>query len=111
MSVDERDRYKLHQRLVEVLGEAEAGTMMAHLPPGGWSSVATKDDVLALKEDVRGVREEIRQVQLRLETNLDTKLEAMESRMVARMWRIAVTVIVPTIMASFGLAFAAARLA
>jgi hypothetical protein len=93
MSVDERDRYKLHQRLVEVLGEAEANTIMAHLPPVGWSRVATKDD--------------LRQLELRLET----KMEAIESRMAARMWRVAVTVIIPAIMASVGLAFAAAKLA
>lgn len=41
MAIDEQERHRLHQRLEEVLGPDEAGTLMAHLPPLGWADVAT----------------------------------------------------------------------
>jgi hypothetical protein len=46
--VAEELRYSLYERLSEVLGRQEAGTLMEHLPPGGWADVATKQDVEAL---------------------------------------------------------------
>jgi hypothetical protein len=49
MSVDERSRHQLYQRLQEVLGAEEAATLMEQLPPGGASRVATKDDLEALE--------------------------------------------------------------
>jgi hypothetical protein len=52
MSVDERSRYQLFQRLQEVLGEEEAATLMEHLPAGGASRVATRDDLDALKNEL-----------------------------------------------------------
>jgi hypothetical protein len=52
MSVDERSRHQLYQRLKEVLGAEEATTLMEHLPPGGASKMATKDDLEALKQEL-----------------------------------------------------------
>lgn len=52
MDVYERSRHQLHQRLREVLGPEEAGTLMAHLPPGGYTEFATKSDLLALKHEL-----------------------------------------------------------
>jgi hypothetical protein len=49
MSVDERSRHQLYERLREVLGPEEATTLMAHLPQGGSNRVATKDDLAALE--------------------------------------------------------------
>jgi hypothetical protein len=49
MSVDERSRHQLYQRLQEVLGAEEAATLMEHLPPGGIGELATKSDLLALE--------------------------------------------------------------
>jgi hypothetical protein len=49
MDVYERSRHQLHERLRKVLGDEEAGTLMAHLPPGGYSEFATKSDVAALE--------------------------------------------------------------
>jgi hypothetical protein len=54
MSVDERERHRLYNRAVEVLGEEEATILMAHLPPGGWSNLATKQDLLELEERLKG---------------------------------------------------------
>jgi hypothetical protein len=52
MDVYERSRHQLHQRLREVLGPEEAGTLMAHLAPGGYAEVATKSDLRALKHEL-----------------------------------------------------------
>lgn len=52
MSVDERSRHQLFQRLQEVLGAEEAATLMEHLPPGGAGRVATRDDLDSLKNEL-----------------------------------------------------------
>lgn len=52
MDLYERSRHQLHQRLREVLGPDEAGTLMAHLLPGGYTEVATKSDLLTLKHEM-----------------------------------------------------------
>ena len=44
MAVTESERYELYQVLVEKLGAEGAQTLMEHLPPTGWSEVATKHD-------------------------------------------------------------------
>lgn len=53
MAVDERSRHELHKRLEEVLDPDTAATLMAHLPPGGWSNLATKQDLLELRSDLK----------------------------------------------------------
>lgn len=52
MDVYERSRLQLHQRLREVLGPEEAGTLMAHLLPGAYTELATKTDLRQLKEEL-----------------------------------------------------------
>ena len=47
MTTTEAERLRLLQRLEEVLGPDEANTLMDHLPPLGWSDVATKHDLAA----------------------------------------------------------------
>ena len=41
------------RRLIEVLGEEEAETLMESLPPVVWHQIATKDDLAALEERLR----------------------------------------------------------
>ncbi len=41
------------RRLIEVLGEEEAETLMESLPPVVWSQLATKDDLAALENRLR----------------------------------------------------------
>jgi hypothetical protein len=53
MSVDEISRIRLARRAVEVFGEAEAATLMEHLPLGGVSNLATKDDLKILGAEFR----------------------------------------------------------
>jgi hypothetical protein len=62
-------------------GEREADTLMEHLPPGGWTTMATKED-----------------------------LHLLEARLETKMLRTALLVNIPSIMAAAGLAFAATRL-
>jgi hypothetical protein len=52
MMMDEAARYELHRRLVEVLGDEHAVTLMGHLPPAGWADVATRQQVDALAQHV-----------------------------------------------------------
>ena len=60
MSVDEISRIRLARRAVEVFGEAEAATLMEHLPLGGVSSLATKDDLKILSAELRLEMAELR---------------------------------------------------
>lgn len=60
MSVDEISRIRLARRAVEVFGEAEAETLMEHLPLGGVSSLATKDDLKILGAELRLEMAELR---------------------------------------------------
>ena len=60
MAVDELSRNRLAQRAVEVFGEAEAATLMDHLPVGGVSSLATKDDLRILGAELRLEMSELR---------------------------------------------------
>ena len=53
MAIDERARHALHSRLAAVLGEVEATTLMAHLPPVGWVEVATVRDLDHLADRLR----------------------------------------------------------
>ncbi len=50
MTIDERQRYQLHQSLETHLGPESAATLMAYLPPVGWADVATKHDLVALEQ-------------------------------------------------------------
>ena len=50
MVVDERSRHELYRRLEEVLGADAATTLIEHLPPSGWSDVATKHDLANLEQ-------------------------------------------------------------
>jgi hypothetical protein len=59
----ESKRLQLHLTLKKVLGDDMAETLMDHLPPTGWASVARRDDVE------------------RLERQLDRQFAAVERRM------------------------------
>jgi hypothetical protein len=52
MSVDERSRHLLFVKLEEVIGPDSATTLMEHLPPGGYTELATKQDLLVLKNEI-----------------------------------------------------------
>ena len=94
MAVDEQARHRLYNRVVEVLGEEEAGILMAHLPPGGYPNFATKQDLLDLEQ--------------RLTSNFDHRFEALEHRLRARTLRVVLTTNLVSVGVLAGVAFAAA---
>ena len=52
MTSPEAERFTLHQTLRGLMPEAVADTLMAHLPPIGWSNIATKDDIYILRSEM-----------------------------------------------------------
>ena len=89
MAVTESERYELYQVLVEKLGAEGAQTLMEHLPPTGWSEVATKHDFdhqralfradldqhrAETSAELQELRGEIRASELRLEAKIERGL-------------------------------------
>ena len=131
MAISEQHRYHLHQKLEQVLGAEEATTLMEHLPPVGWSEMATKHDIgdlrasigelsAATKHDISELRASIGELRLAtkenledLERSLDGRFKQQEDRLSARLerelrlmtWRF-VTVVI----AALSVALAVARL-
>ncbi|MBU6241522.1 MAG: hypothetical protein KJS66_06995 [Acidobacteria bacterium] len=52
MTINEAQRFELHAELRKILGDSVAGTLMDHLPPGGWADVARTRDVNQLHDRV-----------------------------------------------------------
>jgi hypothetical protein len=69
MSIDERRRHALYERLEGVLDPEHADTLMALLPPVGWAEVATKQDLAALEQ----------RMELRFEA-MDSRSEVTDAR-------------------------------
>ncbi len=68
--IENTRRTNMHQVLREKLTVDAADTLMDHLPPGGWSDVATKSDIellrsemvvqhVAIKSDIEQLRSEV----------------------------------------------------
>ena len=76
MAIDERARHALHSRLAAVLGEDEATTLMAHLPPVGLAEVATVRDLDHLADRLRAeLRAELYEQLGSLHQGLNARLE------------------------------------
>ena len=52
MTPSDTQRFRLRKRLIEVLKDEHAMTLMESLPPVSWDKLATKDDLAALEERV-----------------------------------------------------------
>ena len=81
MSIDDRSRQELFQRLDEALGPKAAEVLMAHLPPVGWADVATKHDLAALEQRTNMRFDRIDERFSRFEE----RIEKVEERMIGRM--------------------------
>ena len=81
MPVDDRTRLNLHRKLEAVLGNEEADTLMAHLPPVTWNEVATKDDLdthaTTLRSEMRVLGTELRTEMHTMGTELRTEMHTM----------------------------------
>ena len=47
MATTHRQRLSMHTKLVDIMGEEDAETLIEHLPAVDWDQMATKDDVKA----------------------------------------------------------------
>ena len=96
MSSHEADRLNLHQTLRGLMPEDVADILMAHLPPVGWSNVATKDDINLLRAEMNQrfgfVDEKFKQIGSRLD-RVDTRFDRLETKIdqLASMKRYVVT--------------------
>jgi hypothetical protein len=96
MSSHETDRLNLHQTLRGLMPEDVADILMAHLPPIGWSNVATKDDINLLRMEMNQrftlVDERFKQVDPRF-TTIDARFDQIDARLdqLASMKRYVVT--------------------
>lgn len=59
MATSEAARHDLYTRLIELLGEDRAGTLMTYLPTYDPIEVATKSDIAGLREDLVGLRHDV----------------------------------------------------
>ena len=92
MSVSEPERHDLYEGFVGIIGRERAEVLMALLPPTGWGDVATRRDLEAHQRAT------------------ESALAAMKSDINAQIWRTAVVVNLPTLLAAIGIGFAATRL-
>ena len=121
----EAERFTLHQTLRSLMPEAVADTLMAHLPPSGWSDVAHKSDIESLRDAVKRDIDELRAAtqqqfnELRTATkhdikllstridNIEIRLDAIEDKLdeLASMKRYVVTtgIALAAMIASFGI--------
>ena len=96
MSSGEADRLTLHQTLRGLMPENVADILMAHLPPTGWSNVATKDDINLLRVEMNQrftlVDEKFKQIDTRID-RVDSRLDRLETKIdqLASMKRYVVT--------------------
>ena len=84
MSRIETDRWILHSRIREVLGNREGDILMEHLPPAGWSHLATKDDVTMAKIELRA---EMAEIKAELKADIAEVRIAMEKGFRAQTWK------------------------
>ena len=102
MSVDERTRHEMYSGLEEKLGTSVADALMAHLPPTGWADVARRDDVSALRADLDAQGVLLRAEMQAMEARLGARIHAESNRLLYFM--------VPSLLTTIGLSFAAATL-
>lgn len=83
MSSGEADRLTLHQTLRGLMPENVADILMAHLPPVGWSNVATKDDINLLRMEMNQrftlIDEKFKQIDPRF-TTTDERFKRTDAR-------------------------------
>ena len=60
MTIDERLRLNIHNKLTELLGSEEADALMSRMIPVPWHDVATKDDLRVLSAELRTEMAELR---------------------------------------------------
>ena len=84
VTINEAQRLEMHLGLRNALGDDVAGTLMAHLPPGGWSEVAQVRDVAHLRdrmdERFAGVQSRMDDIFARLQSRMDSGFSGVDIR-------------------------------
>jgi hypothetical protein len=85
LSAVENDRWALHQKARECFGEREGDILMEHLPPAGWSHLATKDDVAlsaaVLRTEMAELRTDLKTEMAELRTELKTNMAELRTEL------------------------------
>jgi hypothetical protein len=61
MTTVEDQRYRMHNAFREAHGEEVASVIMEHLPPAGWSHLATKQDIELVRTEMQVLRAELKE--------------------------------------------------
>lgn len=59
--ISEAQRFEMHSKLRNLMGDEVANTLMEHLPPSGWADVARKSDVDRLEVDISRVDKSLKE--------------------------------------------------
>ena len=59
--ISEAQRFEMHSKLRNLMGDEVANTLMEHLPPSGWADVARKSDVDRLEVDISRVEKSLKE--------------------------------------------------
>jgi hypothetical protein len=108
--VSDRDRRRLFDGLVAVLGEERAATMMELLPPVGWGDVMRQADAVALRGEMADLRGELRGEMSQLRAELQAEIARVERRLAGLVPKV-VLANIGLAATVFGLTLGAARLA
>ena len=103
MAIDERTRHEMYLGLEEKLGSTVADALMQHLPPVGWSDVATKQDLTQLEERIELRFEKLDERFARLDEHIDARIHAEINRLLLFLF--------PTMLTGLGLAAVIGRVA
>lgn len=108
---DDRSRYRMHQRLEEVLGTSEAATLMEPLPPVDWTELATKRDLQQLEVATKRDLDQLEVATKRGLEQLHDKTRADLHEALSGQTRTFVFAMLGAVSSATALAFAAARFA
>ena len=91
VSTVENDRWALYARVREILGEREGDILMEHLPPAGWSHLATRDDLALtraeLRQDMSELRVEMSEIKAELKGDIAELRADMEKGFRSQTWK------------------------
>ena len=80
MTPSDPQRLALRQRLIDVLDEQPAMTLMESLPPMDWNELATKSDLAVLKSDLAALEERMTAKFEVVDARFDGRFEAIDGR-------------------------------
>lgn len=79
MTAVEDQRYRMHSAFRQVHGEEVASVIMEHLPPAGWSHLATKSDVDNLRIELKAEMQVLRSDMQSLRSDLQADMHRLHA--------------------------------